>query len=223
MDARIERSLQSVIGKLPEVRELESSAERHIHLHWLITRAVTILNGKPPILVGGGAVEFYTGVKFATGDLDIIAPDRKLCDQALNSLGFERPSGMHHYFNRQIAAIVEIHGTRLKGNEEPIELNYRKVPLLLICPEDCMVERLRKFRKHGSTVDLFNAFLIIYHQRDRIDKVRVTAQVEAAKLWKYYRPVQDIARSLVIDDIGVDEAAAELIQYMKSGDKKCAF
>ncbi len=42
-------------------------------------------------------------------------------------------------------------------------------------------------------------------------------------LWDFYRPVQDISRALVINDIGTDEAAAALIQFMKKGESQCGF
>ena len=142
--------------KLPDLRHFDSTPERHIYLLWIVTRATTILGGERPILVGGGAVEFYTGIRISTGDLDLVAPDRKICREALSNLGFERPPKTRHYINREIGALVEIHSDKLHTDEEPIEVVYRKTPLLLISPEDCLTERLAKFRKHGSTLDLLN-------------------------------------------------------------------
>ena len=51
----------------------------------------------------------------------------------------------------------------------------------------------------------------------------MAAKIEAGKLWKYYLPIQDISRALVLNEIGADEAAAELIRFMKEGKKQCAF
>jgi len=223
MDAHQHKSIHSVIARLPEFREFDTTPERHIYLLWLITRAVTILGGDRPILVGGGAVEFYTGVRFSTGDLDLVAPDKKACETALESLGFERPSKKRHYINRSISALVEIHGGKLKSDEEPVVVHYRKTPLLIVSPEDCLAERLQKFKKHGSTLDLLNAFLITFHQRERIKEETIVSRMEAKKLWKFYLPIQDISRALVLNEIGADEAAAELIHFMKEGKKECAF
>ncbi len=223
MKAGTDIVFQSVITKLPDFRKLEITPERHVYLLWLITRTVTIIGGDRPILVGGGAIEFYTGIRFATGDLDLVAPDMEACREALKILGFERPKRARHFVNRTIAALVEIHSSQLKGNEEVIELVYRKVPLLLVSPEDCIVERLAKYRKHGSTLDLLNAFLVSFHQKDRINFEHLLEQIEARDLWDFYRPIQDIARELICNDIGADEAAAALIHFMKTGARECAF
>jgi hypothetical protein len=46
-----------------------------------------------PVLVGGGAVEFYTGSAVMTGDIDVISPVQPELEQELQKLGFVRPSG----------------------------------------------------------------------------------------------------------------------------------
>jgi hypothetical protein len=223
MDSSEHKVFRSLIERLPVCRELETTAERHIYLLWLITRGVTLLGGERPVLVGGGAVEFYTGIRFATGDLDLIAPDKKLTEEVLLELGFEKPANGRHYVNKSIAALVEIHGKKLKGKELPLELVYKKVPLLLVSPEDCITDRLYTYRKHGSTLDLLNAFLISFHQMDRIDEAHLVDMIHERKLWDFYRPLLNICRELVCEEIGVDEAAAALIQFMKRGTVECAF
>lgn len=46
-----------------------------------------------PVLVGGGAVEFYTGSAIMTGDIDITTPVQPELEEELQKLGFVRPSG----------------------------------------------------------------------------------------------------------------------------------
>lgn len=46
-----------------------------------------------PILVGGGAVEFYSGSTVMTGDIDVTSPVQPELEEELQSLGFVRPSG----------------------------------------------------------------------------------------------------------------------------------
>lgn len=192
-------------------------------LSQIISTSLRIWVESRMVLVGGGAVEFYACVRFATGDLDIIAPDTEITEKALVLLGFELPEGSKHYVNRSISALVEIHSHVLHTNEEPIELVYNKVPLLVVSPEDCIAKRLKSYKRHCSTLDILNAFLISYHQRDRIDENRMAKRIGDDDLWDFYRPVQDISRALVINDIGTDEAAAALIQFMKKGESQCGF
>jgi hypothetical protein len=223
MAVKTDKAIDKIRQKLADYPDMEPSPERHIFLLSLITSATTLMGGERPILVGGGAIEFYTGIRFATGDLDLVAPDMNITLDALEKIGFNRPTGAKHFINRSIAALVEVHSTHLYPGEEAIELIYGKIPLLLISPEDCLAQRLMNYKKHKSTLDLLNAFLISYHQRDRIDETRVAERIGAVNLWSVYRPVQDIGRALVLNDIGTDEAAAALIRFMKEGGKECAF
>jgi len=46
-----------------------------------------------PVLVGGGAVEFYSGSALMTGDIDLTTPSQPELEEELRALGFVRPSG----------------------------------------------------------------------------------------------------------------------------------
>lgn len=223
MVVKTDRAIDKIQQKLADYPDMEPTPERHIFLLYLITTAITLMGGDRPIMVGGGAIEFYTGIRFATGDLDLIAPDHDITVEALERLGFERPEGKKHFVNRSVAALVDVHSSELQPDEEPIELIYHKVPLLVVSPEDCLTQRLISYKRHKSTLDIINSFLISYHQRDRIDEARLAERINSVDLWHIYRPVQDIGRALVINDIGTDEAAAALIRFLKKGGKECAF
>ena len=45
-----------------------------------------------PVLVGGGAVEFYSGSALMTGDIDVTSPVQDELEEELQQLGFIRPS-----------------------------------------------------------------------------------------------------------------------------------
>lgn len=50
----------------------------------------------PPVLVGGGAVEYYTASALTTGDFDIATPWQEAFESALYALGFSKPEGKGH-------------------------------------------------------------------------------------------------------------------------------
>lgn len=61
----------------------------------LIARAsdrVVEMGGMRPIVVGGAAVEFYTGGAIASGDFDLVAIRDDLLAHALAEQGFKRPT-----------------------------------------------------------------------------------------------------------------------------------
>jgi hypothetical protein len=223
MTTSTDKAILNLAKHLEEFRGVETTPERHIFLLWLITRGMTLLGAERPILVGGGAVEFYTGVRFATGDLDLVVLHADCCIEVLETLGFEKAGESNHWVNRNVAALVEIHRGHLAGKEEPIEVVYRKVPLLVVSPEDCIAERLASFRRHGSSLDLLSAFLVAYHHHSRLDQHRLQERIGAMDLWEDYSIIQDISRKLICDHGGVDEAAGDLIHFMKEGPRSCAF
>ena len=62
----------------------------------LLARVSTDLDDagfNPPILVGGGAVEFYTAGAITTGDFDLSCARQELLEAAMQRRGFVRPSG----------------------------------------------------------------------------------------------------------------------------------
>ena len=222
MVQQTDKALEHLSARLDEYKKLDPT-ERHIFLLWLITQGMTALNAERPILVGGGAVEFYTGVRFATGDLDIVAPDLDACGRILQALGFEHFAHQKYFVSRSLGALIDVHGTRLVPRERTIDLVYRKVPLEVVGPEDCIAERLAGYRRHGSSLDFLNAFLIAYHNKDRINMDHLQERIGALDLWEQYRAIQDVSRELVLHNIGSDEAAGRLIHFMKKGARPCAF
>lgn len=222
MTTSTDKALMSLSSKLDEYRQLDS-IERQVFLFWIITQGITLLGAERPVMVGGGVVELYTGVRFATGDLDVVCPDESACDQVLKSIGFELIPRGNHYVNRDIGALVDIHGSKLFINEQTIELVYRKVPLLIVSPEDCIAERLASYRRHNSTLDLLNALLIAHHNKDRLDIEHLQTRIGSLDLWEYYRVIQEISRELVLHESGADVAAGYLIHFIKEGPSRCVF
>lgn len=49
-----------------------------------------------PILVGGAAMEYYSGSAIMTGDVDLTSPYQPEVEQELLSLGFVKPVGLGH-------------------------------------------------------------------------------------------------------------------------------
>lgn len=51
------------------------------------------LGGELPVLVGGAAVELYSGSAISTGDFDVVTGGQELFESVLGEQGFIRPSG----------------------------------------------------------------------------------------------------------------------------------
>jgi hypothetical protein len=222
MTTPVDKALEHLAAKLPEFKQLDLT-ERHMFLLWAITQGTNLIGVDRPILVGGGAIEFYTGVRFSTGDLDLVVEDKVACEKVLESLGFIKASESKYYVNRELGSLVDLHGARLGRNEETVDVTYRKVPLSVVSPEDCIAERLAGYRKHESTLDLLSAFFVLHHNHNLLDHERLQERIGSLDVWEQYRLIQAVSRHLVLHHTGVDEAAGELIQFIKKGVHSCAF
>lgn len=61
-----------------------------------VSEAMTARGLPRPVLVGGGAVEFYTGSAVMTGDIDLTSPVQPELEEELERAGFRRPAGPGH-------------------------------------------------------------------------------------------------------------------------------
>lgn len=64
-----------------------------LHLLAQVSGAMAARGLPRPVLVGGGAVEFYTGSAVMTGDIDLTSPVQAELEEELQRVGFVRPSG----------------------------------------------------------------------------------------------------------------------------------
>lgn len=58
-----------------------------------ISRAMDDAGHRPPVLVGGGAVEIYSRGAVTTGDFDLACGRQDVLEAEMQKLGFVRPSG----------------------------------------------------------------------------------------------------------------------------------
>ena len=67
--------------------------EAALRLFARVSEAMVARGLSRPILVGGAAVEYYSGSAVTTGDFDICSPWQDALDEELQRAGFVRPSG----------------------------------------------------------------------------------------------------------------------------------
>jgi len=67
--------------------------EAALQLFAKITEEIEAAGFQPPILVGGAAVELYSGSMIATGDFDVVTSRQDVLETALQHHGFVKPSG----------------------------------------------------------------------------------------------------------------------------------
>ena len=108
-----------------------------------------------PVLVGGGAVEFYTGSAVMTGDIDVTSPVQPELEEELQKLGFIRPSGpgksTRGWVHPEIGLGFEVVGNSPMG-DTPDEVRVRLVHPIggepgvrLLSLEDMIADRMGQY------------------------------------------------------------------------------
>jgi hypothetical protein len=137
--------------------------------------------GEAPILVGGAAVELYTGGAYHTGDLDFVGSITRSIAKTLEQEGFQR-SG-RHWVHEEGRVFIELPGDSLLSDETEVELRRGDVSVRVIGPEELVIDRLAAWQFWGSEQDAVNAFLIWRSNRlsgKRLRSLAVAREVSAA-------------------------------------------
>ena len=106
-----------------------------------------------PILVGGGALEFYTAGGYATKDMDLALPATAEVDEAFAALGFEKEG--RYWYHGELDLLFEAPAPAgLPGEDAPrtvVEIDGLRVVIIGI--EDLLIDRLRAWVHWRSDED----------------------------------------------------------------------
>ncbi|HMG48685.1 MAG TPA: hypothetical protein VK614_14650 [Allosphingosinicella sp.] len=132
-----------------------------------------------PVLVGGGAVEYYTGSALMTGDIDVTTPSQPELEEELQRLGFVRPSGvgmaLRGWIHPDLGLGFEIVGSSPMGGDlDPARLRLVRPPdesarFRIISVEDMIADRMGQFAS-GTASDMrgqARTLLTLYPDLDR--------------------------------------------------------
>lgn len=107
-----------------------------------------------PVLVGGGAVEYYSAGAIMSGDFDVVAANEDAFEGALQALGFLRENRagrlQRGYYHPDLAIGVEIVGRSLfEGKADQARIKVVEFSddssVLVVAPEDLIADRMAQF------------------------------------------------------------------------------
>lgn len=136
----------------------------------------------PPVLVGGAAVELYTGGAYTTGDLDFVGSVPDEVAERLEKAGFRREG--RHWIHHRGELFVEFPGSAIEPDGKIAALDVDGTRVLTLSPEDMIVDRLAAWQFWNSTTDGASAFLIWKAQESRLDPKRLSMLADRRKLGK---------------------------------------
>ena len=121
--------------------EPDTNRRRLLALGLLTERLAT--HDIEPILVGGGALEFYTAGGYATTDTDLALPAAPEVDAAFAELGFTKEG--RYWIHAELDLLFEAPApAALPGEDAPrTEVDVDGLRVVIIGVEDLLIDRLR--------------------------------------------------------------------------------
>ena len=168
-------------------REPDAQRRRLLALGLLTRRLAT--HDIEPILVGGGALEFYTAGGYATTDTDLALPVAPEVDAAFAELGFAKEG--RYWVQPDLDLLFEAPAPAgLPGEDAPrTEVDVGGLRVVVIGVEDLLIDRLRAWVHWKSDEDGRWTRRLAMLYADRID-------------WRY---VRERTKDVPEEAHGVDE------------------
>jgi hypothetical protein len=148
--------------KLTDLLSMEPSPMKTVSLAaWI--QALYAEEGDPPVLVGGAAVELYTGGAYATGDLDFVGEVPPAVQRKMLEAGFRKEG--RHWLHEEGQVFLEFPARSLDHGCRPVLFKSGRFKIWIIGPEALLVDRLKSLvfwhhREGGA-----NAFALAWAQR----------------------------------------------------------
>ncbi len=165
--------------KFAEAISLEEGPHRVAALsEWV--QSLSTDKASMPILVGGGAVELYTGGAYRTGDLDFVGDPGADAARRLEQAGFQKRG--RHWVHEEQQVFLEFPSAQLGDGETSALITVGPYRVLVIGLEELIVDRLAAWQFWNSEVDGINAFLLVSYSNVSPDEARLRELADAASV-----------------------------------------
>jgi len=130
-----------------------------------------LYDADPPVLVGGAAVELYCGGAYVTGDLDFAGNVSSAVAKRLLDAGFVQVG--RHWVREAGQVFVEFPGSGLADGERAVAVQVEGVEVLVLSPEDVLVDRLAAWQFWRSPLDGVVSFRLVQSVVSQLDPQRL--------------------------------------------------
>lgn len=125
----------------------------------------------PPVLVGGAAVELYTGGAYRTGDLDFVGKVTKDVSRILEGAGFRKRG--RHWIHEEAQIYIELPAAAFDREVRIDAIQIDEWTIVLLSPEDVLVDRLAAWKFWSVPVEGVNSYLLYRARGQGMDTKRL--------------------------------------------------
>ena len=147
-----------------------------------------------PVLVGGGAVEFYTGSLLMTGDIDVTSPVQPELEEELQRHGFVRPSGpgqlTRGWLHPELGLGFEVVGRAPMG-DTPDAVRVRLVhpipnapDVRILSVEDIIADRMGQYAS-GTARDMLDQARELFSLHPNVDRIYLDQRIRTETVGDY--------------------------------------
>jgi hypothetical protein len=166
------------------VLETQDPTERKIRFMALLTSSLP-KDRRPPILVGGSAIEVYLDGTLRTGDMDVVYDSRSL-EAILRGWHFSLGGGLRAWANEELGLAVDMVGDDYNGSIDKVTtITTDFGPATITAIEDLILKRLASAKYWKVPTDVEQAYLLAKAHRDRIDWEYVEAEARREDIGDY--------------------------------------
>lgn len=160
---------------------------------------------RPPVLVGGAALELYTQGAYRTGDLDFVGRIPDEVARKLAAAGFRKRA--RHWVHEGARIFIELPAAMFDAPVRWDRVRFDEWTVVVISPEDLLVDRLAAWKFWKVVVEGVNAFLL---WRDRGDEMNPKRLVERARQEHVADALADLQK--IADRTGEGEAGIREVE-----------
>jgi hypothetical protein len=184
-------------AELDRALVIENKTERKLAVVAVINAEMERI-GFRAVVIGGVAVEFWTGGAYSTADIDLYLPHGPAVLQLLGPLGFERRG--RHYVLPGTDVFVEAPGPSFPAESEKVdEVTLRSgfvVPVLSAADE--LVDRLHQFVA-GGYADIAEQSVALLGTEE-LDREHLRTRVREERLESALTELEELARRVESGD-----------------------
>lgn len=152
--------------KLKDILAISRRLKRIAALTWWVQSLYPEEEDRP-VLVGAAALELHTEGAYLTADLDFVGTLPSVVTGKLKEAGFVQLDRQWLYEEESVSFVFR--GEALRAGERAVEKSVENYSVLMVSPEDLLVDRLATWRRMRSPTHGVQAYLLYYVTHAAID------------------------------------------------------
>jgi hypothetical protein len=146
----------------------ESAPDRRLRIFTALLTSESGLGTDGLMVVGGSAIEIYTGGSYVSGDVDYVTDSRNAVAQVLRSWSFKNEGKW--FSKKEWGLFVDVMETPGTGSRRLTRIiNTKAGPFRIAAIEDLLIKRVREAVNWQGRKEAFDQAVLLARHADKVD------------------------------------------------------